>query len=62
MVGSSEEITEKILDARERLGIDRFFGQFDWGGLPRSLVEESLHRYATEIAPVVRRESSTPAS
>jgi alkanesulfonate monooxygenase SsuD/methylene tetrahydromethanopterin reductase-like flavin-dependent oxidoreductase (luciferase family) len=55
MVGSSEQITEKILDARELLGIDRFFGQFDWGGLPRHLVEESLHRYGTEIAPVVRR-------
>ena len=54
MIGSSEQLTEKILDARELLGIDRFFGQFDWGGLPRALVEDSLHRYATEIAPVVR--------
>jgi alkanesulfonate monooxygenase SsuD/methylene tetrahydromethanopterin reductase-like flavin-dependent oxidoreductase (luciferase family) len=54
MIGSSEEITEKILDAHELLGIDRFFGQFDWGGLPRALVEDSLHRYATEIAPAVR--------
>jgi alkanesulfonate monooxygenase SsuD/methylene tetrahydromethanopterin reductase-like flavin-dependent oxidoreductase (luciferase family) len=54
MVGSSDQITEKILDARKLLGIDRFFGQFDWGGLPRALVEDSLHRYATEIAPVVR--------
>ena len=54
MIGSSEEIIEKILDARELLGIDRFFGQFDWGGLPRTLVEDSLHRYATEIAPAVR--------
>ncbi len=55
MVGSSEQIIEKILDARQMLGIDRFFGQFDWGGLPRGLVEDSLHRYATEIAPEVRR-------
>lgn len=34
MIGSSEEITEKILDARRVLGTDRFFGQFDWGALP----------------------------
>jgi alkanesulfonate monooxygenase SsuD/methylene tetrahydromethanopterin reductase-like flavin-dependent oxidoreductase (luciferase family) len=54
MIGSSEQITEKILDARDMLGIDRFFGQFDWGGLPRGLIVESLHRYATEIAPAVR--------
>jgi hypothetical protein len=30
------------------------FGQFDWGGLPHALVEDSLHRYATAIAPAVR--------
>lgn len=54
MIGSSEEIIEKILDAHRLLRIDRFFGQFDWGGLPRPLVEESVHRLATEIAPAVR--------
>jgi alkanesulfonate monooxygenase SsuD/methylene tetrahydromethanopterin reductase-like flavin-dependent oxidoreductase (luciferase family) len=62
MIGSAGEITEKILDARELLGIDRFFGQFDWGGLPRGLVEESLHRYATEIAPAVRSATGIPAA
>jgi alkanesulfonate monooxygenase SsuD/methylene tetrahydromethanopterin reductase-like flavin-dependent oxidoreductase (luciferase family) len=62
MIGSAAEITEKILDARELLGIDRFFGQFDWGGLPRALVEESLHRYATEIAPAVRSATGTLAT
>ncbi|GIF26718.1 alkanesulfonate monooxygenase SsuD/methylene tetrahydromethanopterin reductase-like flavin-dependent oxidoreductase (luciferase family) [Actinoplanes tereljensis] len=55
MIGPSDQVAEKILDAKEMLGLDRFFGQFDWGGLPRGLVEESLHRYATEIAPIVRQ-------
>jgi alkanesulfonate monooxygenase SsuD/methylene tetrahydromethanopterin reductase-like flavin-dependent oxidoreductase (luciferase family) len=54
MVGSSEQITEKILDAYKLLCIDRFYGQFDWGGLPRPLVEDSVHRFATEIAHAVR--------
>lgn len=54
MIGSSEELVEKILDAHRILGIDRFFGQFDWGALPRHLVEESVHRLAAEIAPAVR--------
>ena len=54
MIGSSEEITEKILYCREVLGIDRFFGQVDWGGLPRGRVEESIARLAGEIAPAVR--------
>jgi alkanesulfonate monooxygenase SsuD/methylene tetrahydromethanopterin reductase-like flavin-dependent oxidoreductase (luciferase family) len=54
IVGSTDEIVEKILTAHELLGLDRFLGQVDWGGLPRELVEESITRYATEIAPAVR--------
>jgi alkanesulfonate monooxygenase SsuD/methylene tetrahydromethanopterin reductase-like flavin-dependent oxidoreductase (luciferase family) len=54
MIGSSAQLIEKILDAHQLLGIDRFFGQIDWGGLPRPLVEQSVHRYATEIAPAIR--------
>ena len=48
------ELIEKILDARTTLGLNRFFGQIDWGGLPRELVEASITRLATEIAPAVR--------
>lgn len=54
MIGSAEELIEKMLFAREVLGIDRFIGQVDWGGLPQGLVEESITRLATEIAPAVR--------
>jgi alkanesulfonate monooxygenase SsuD/methylene tetrahydromethanopterin reductase-like flavin-dependent oxidoreductase (luciferase family) len=54
MIGSSEELIEKILEAHRLLGVDRFFGQVDWGGLPRPLVEESITRFAQEIAPAVR--------
>jgi hypothetical protein len=54
MVGSSEEITGKLLDAVKALGLDRIFAQVDWGGLPSGLVEESIARYATEIAPALR--------
>jgi hypothetical protein len=55
MIGSSEEIIEKILYAHQVLGIDRFYGQVDWGGPPRGRVEESIARLAGDIAPVVRR-------
>jgi alkanesulfonate monooxygenase SsuD/methylene tetrahydromethanopterin reductase-like flavin-dependent oxidoreductase (luciferase family) len=54
MVGSADELTDKILQAHEVLGIDRFIGQIDWGGLPPSMVHESIARLATEIAPAVR--------
>jgi alkanesulfonate monooxygenase SsuD/methylene tetrahydromethanopterin reductase-like flavin-dependent oxidoreductase (luciferase family) len=54
VIGSSEEIVDKIGEMREVLGIDRFYGQVDWGGLPRELIDESITRLATEIAPVIR--------
>jgi len=38
----------------EILGVDRVFGQIDWGGMPRGLVQDSIARYASEIAPAVR--------
>jgi alkanesulfonate monooxygenase SsuD/methylene tetrahydromethanopterin reductase-like flavin-dependent oxidoreductase (luciferase family) len=59
MIGSSEEITEKILRAHQVLGIDRFYGQVDWGGLPRGRVEESIARLAGDIAPAVRRATTS---
>jgi alkanesulfonate monooxygenase SsuD/methylene tetrahydromethanopterin reductase-like flavin-dependent oxidoreductase (luciferase family) len=62
MIGSSEELIDKIMLAHDVLGIDRFFGQVDWGGLPRDLVEESISRLATEIAPAIRTATLTTTS
>jgi alkanesulfonate monooxygenase SsuD/methylene tetrahydromethanopterin reductase-like flavin-dependent oxidoreductase (luciferase family) len=55
MIGSSQEVAAKILDTHHILGgIDRFFGQVDWGGLPRDTVEASIERFATKVAPAIR--------
>jgi hypothetical protein len=54
MIGTADQLTEKILDAQDQLGITRFIGQFDWGGLPATRAHESIARLATEIAPAVR--------
>ncbi len=55
MIGSSDELIDKIHEADRVLGgLDRFYGQVDWGGLPRPLVEASITRLATEVAPAVR--------
>jgi alkanesulfonate monooxygenase SsuD/methylene tetrahydromethanopterin reductase-like flavin-dependent oxidoreductase (luciferase family) len=53
-IGTPKQLTEKILDAQAELGITRFIGQFDCGGLPAARVHESIARLATEIAPDVR--------
>jgi alkanesulfonate monooxygenase SsuD/methylene tetrahydromethanopterin reductase-like flavin-dependent oxidoreductase (luciferase family) len=62
MIGSTDELVEKIIDTYEVLKVDRFFGQIDWGGLPRAMVEESVTRFATEIAPAVRAATMSNAS
>lgn len=54
MIGSAGEITDKLLDAVKALSLDRIFAQVNWGGLPSGLVEESIARYATEVAPALR--------
>src|SRR3954465_14586138 len=59
MIGTPEQLAEKILDAHAALGITRFIGQFDWGRLPPQLVHGSIERLATEIAPAVRAATGT---
>ena len=58
LVGSPQEIIDKIMTQRELFALDRMMGQVDIGGLPRELVIESMERFATEVAPVVRRETA----
>ncbi|MBR0754339.1 LLM class flavin-dependent oxidoreductase [Bradyrhizobium jicamae] len=55
MVGSPDEITERLLFAHEVLGIDRFLAQIDVGSLPFPEVAAVIERLGTRIAPVVRK-------
>ena len=45
--------------AREILGIDRFIGPVDLGGLLPQLVSRSIELLATEVAPTVRKAAAT---
>jgi alkanesulfonate monooxygenase SsuD/methylene tetrahydromethanopterin reductase-like flavin-dependent oxidoreductase (luciferase family) len=54
MVGSSDELIEKLVEAATKLGLDRIYAQIDWGGLPSDLVKESIALYAGEIATALR--------
>jgi alkanesulfonate monooxygenase SsuD/methylene tetrahydromethanopterin reductase-like flavin-dependent oxidoreductase (luciferase family) len=58
LVGSPQEVIDKIMRHRDLLGISRYVGQFDVGGMPAGMVNESLELFATEVAPVVRRETA----
>lgn len=54
VVGSAQEVADKILRQHELLALDRFIGQVDLGGLPREDVLASIDRFAGDVAPAVR--------
>lgn len=54
MAGWPTEVIEKILDLHDRLGVDRFLGQVDLGGMPQQMVRDSIARFGDVVAPAVR--------
>jgi len=58
MVGSPQEVIDKIMLHHEVLGSDRYIGQYDVGNLPAAMSTETIELLATEVAPVIRRETA----
>ncbi len=56
--GSPQEIIDKILWEHEILGHDRFLAQIGLGGLPFAETARSIELLATDVLPVIRRETS----
>ena len=54
MAGGPQQIAEKILDLHNELGVQRFLGQVDLGGMPSSMVRDSIQRFGDVVAPAVR--------
>ncbi|WP_156291571.1 LLM class flavin-dependent oxidoreductase [Oceanobacillus salinisoli] len=57
-IGSPEDIIEKILYQHEMFGHRRFMLQMDIGGVPFKNIEKTIELLGTEVAPVIRRETS----
>ena len=57
-VGSPQQIIDKLLYQHEMFGHQRFMAQIDIGGLPFNKVAQTIELLATEVAPVVRRETA----
>jgi probable LLM family oxidoreductase len=57
-VGSPQQIIDKLLYQHELFGHQRFMAQIDIGGLPYSKVAQTIELLATEVAPIVRRETA----
>ncbi|WP_429386760.1 LLM class flavin-dependent oxidoreductase [Paenarthrobacter sp. TE4293] len=64
LVGSPQQVVEKILAIHEVLGNSRYMAQIGLGGLPFAETARSIEILATEIMPAVRQELgvSSPAS
>jgi probable LLM family oxidoreductase len=56
LVGSPQEMIDKLLAYHELYGLNRALIQMGFGGMPQKEHLEAIERLGTEVAPVVRRE------
>jgi probable LLM family oxidoreductase len=66
VIGSPEQVAEKILYQHELFNHQRFLLQISVGSMPHDIVMRSIELFGTEVAPIVReelarRESRQPA-
>jgi len=62
VVGSPQEVAEKILFQHELFGQQRFLVQMTVGSLPHASTMRSLELFGTEVAPLVRAQIARPAT
>jgi alkanesulfonate monooxygenase SsuD/methylene tetrahydromethanopterin reductase-like flavin-dependent oxidoreductase (luciferase family) len=56
LVGSAQEVIDKLMFEYELFHNDRFLIQFSVGTMPHAKIMRSIELLGTEVAPVVRRE------
>jgi probable LLM family oxidoreductase len=56
VVGSPEQVAEKILFEQELFGNQRFMAQMSIGTMPHDKVMRAIELFGTEVAPAVRKE------
>jgi alkanesulfonate monooxygenase SsuD/methylene tetrahydromethanopterin reductase-like flavin-dependent oxidoreductase (luciferase family) len=55
LVGSPQQVAEKILAEHELFGNDRFLAQISVGTLPHEQAMRATELFGTEVAPIVRK-------
>jgi alkanesulfonate monooxygenase SsuD/methylene tetrahydromethanopterin reductase-like flavin-dependent oxidoreductase (luciferase family) len=58
VVGSPQQVAEKILFQHEIFGHQRFLAQMSVGMLPHADVMRAIELLGTEVAPILRRETA----
>lgn len=59
VVGSPQQVIDKIMYEYELFGHDRFLAQISMGSLPHDKAMHSIELFGTKIAPVIRKEIKT---
>jgi alkanesulfonate monooxygenase SsuD/methylene tetrahydromethanopterin reductase-like flavin-dependent oxidoreductase (luciferase family) len=59
LIGSPQEVIDKLLFEYELFGNDRFLLQMALGDMPHDRILRAIELLGTEVAPVVRRETAT---
>ncbi len=62
IIGSPEQVAEKILFQHEIFRHDRFLIQFSVGALPHKALMRSIELFGTKVAPIVRKEVASRTS
>ncbi|PFO84356.1 MULTISPECIES: LLM class flavin-dependent oxidoreductase [Bacillus cereus group] len=58
MIGSPQQIIEKILYQYELYGQQRFMAQIDFGGVPFEKIVKNIELIATEIIPAIKKHTA----
>lgn len=56
MVGSVQQVIDKILYEHEIFGNTRFFAQASVGNVPHKMIMKSIELFGDKVAPVIRKE------
>jgi alkanesulfonate monooxygenase SsuD/methylene tetrahydromethanopterin reductase-like flavin-dependent oxidoreductase (luciferase family) len=59
MVGSPEQVIDKILYGHELFGNTRFLAQMSLGNMPHKKIMRSIELYATKVVPAVKQALTT---
>ncbi|MBG6179673.1 LLM class flavin-dependent oxidoreductase [Arthrobacter sp. CAN_A1] len=62
LVGSPQEIIDKLLTYHDLYGVSRAVFQMGFGGVPQQTHLEAIERLGTEVAPVIRAEIASRES
>jgi len=55
LVGSAQEVIDKIMREHELFRHDRFLAQMDVGAVPHAAVMKSIELLGTRVAPEIRK-------